>query len=141
MYWYFLKYLAVKEKNVCNNEKIDDYIIIPDTNNKNAINDTEAKDVINETVINQQETKDEDEKKADQILENNYVIITKPIKELMIKKIICGIIYMIWKNKMSLINFIGKTILKYINFKLYCVVIVIGIIIFIIQLRTIILHF
>lgn len=137
MYWYLLKYLAVKEKNVCNNEKIDDYIIIPDTNNKiaiDAINDR----VVNETVINQP---DEDEKKADQILENNYVIITKPIKELMIKKIICGIIYMIWKNKMSLINFIGKTILKYINFKLYCVVIVIGVIIFIIQLRTIILHF
>lgn len=84
-----------------------------------------------ETVVQKQDSSssedDSDIETADHILSTDisksFIILAKPIKQLLIKKIILACTYILWKNKISL--------LKYLNYKLYLLIVIITIIVFI----------
>lgn len=82
-----------------------------------------------------------DEEKANKILEQPmiekaFVMVSKPAKRILIKKITLGIGYVFWKNKMQVFNYMLKTLP--IDWRIYIVIIVIASVVFLNQLRQII---
>jgi hypothetical protein len=83
-----------------------------------------------EWVVLNTEVKEEIKEEVDK-----FIIVSKPVKELIIKKMMVSISYMLYRHKTFLFSYIGKTILRYVNYKLYFIIVTICIVIYLIKLR------